>query len=414
MCEAHGLRVNRHAFMESEISFHANAQVASTIPNLTLGNQVMHQLLAERLTLGPAPALDGGRFALGRRAGPRLRARPRRGRPRARALAARRRLQHDRAAEVKGAETIVVGGGILGATTLWELAREDMEPLLLEAGRFGEARPASRRRSCAATTRTRRSCGWPCHSRDRLRQLPLHLDCDPVYTRTGWLFLVDAESAVAAAENSLMQDEEGVDIVEVDDLHEFLPGAEGAGIAYALYEPDSGFADPVATTRAYVEAAPARRRARASRARRSRRSRSRAARVRGVRVGGRAGRVRQRRARRRPVVGWRSRAGSGSSCRSRSRASRTSSSRRRRPRRPVRGLVAGRPRLHAPGARVRRRAHARRPRLPQGLRERSTRTPTTTTVDAAFEDGRARPRRLPAAAPRGHAPPSAGASASTT
>ena len=54
LCEAFGLRMNRHAFMESELSFYANAQVASTIPNLTLGNQVMHQLLAERLTLGAA------------------------------------------------------------------------------------------------------------------------------------------------------------------------------------------------------------------------------------------------------------------------------------------------------------------------------------------------------------------------
>jgi L-alanine-DL-glutamate epimerase-like enolase superfamily enzyme len=62
MCEAHGLRVNRHAFMESEISFYANAQVASTIPNLTLGNQVMHQLLGERLTLGPPPDLTGGKY----------------------------------------------------------------------------------------------------------------------------------------------------------------------------------------------------------------------------------------------------------------------------------------------------------------------------------------------------------------
>jgi branched-chain amino acid aminotransferase len=65
MCQAHGLQVNRHAFMESELSFHANAQVASTIPNLTLGNQQMHQLLAERLTLGPPPAIVGGRFRPG-------------------------------------------------------------------------------------------------------------------------------------------------------------------------------------------------------------------------------------------------------------------------------------------------------------------------------------------------------------
>ena len=64
MCDAHGLKVNRHAFMESEISFYANAQVAATIPNLTTGNQIMHQLLAERLTKGEPPLLAGGRYRL--------------------------------------------------------------------------------------------------------------------------------------------------------------------------------------------------------------------------------------------------------------------------------------------------------------------------------------------------------------
>jgi muconate cycloisomerase len=64
MCEAHGLKINRHAFMESEISFFANAQVAATIPNLTSGNQIMHQLLAERMTRGEAPAIVGGRYVL--------------------------------------------------------------------------------------------------------------------------------------------------------------------------------------------------------------------------------------------------------------------------------------------------------------------------------------------------------------
>ena len=54
---AHGVDVNRHAFMETEVSFLANLQVASTIPNLTTGNQVMHQLLAERLVKEPLPLL---------------------------------------------------------------------------------------------------------------------------------------------------------------------------------------------------------------------------------------------------------------------------------------------------------------------------------------------------------------------
>jgi glucarate dehydratase len=64
LCSAWGLRVNLHAFMQSEISFLAHAQVASTVPNLTTGNQVMHQLLAERLTTGVDVETPGGRYAL--------------------------------------------------------------------------------------------------------------------------------------------------------------------------------------------------------------------------------------------------------------------------------------------------------------------------------------------------------------
>ena len=64
LCEAWGLKVNLHAFMQSEISFLAHAQVASTVPNLTNGNQTMHQLLAERLTSGVDIDTPGGKFVL--------------------------------------------------------------------------------------------------------------------------------------------------------------------------------------------------------------------------------------------------------------------------------------------------------------------------------------------------------------
>jgi glucarate dehydratase len=64
ICAAWGLNVNLHAFVQSEISFLAHTQVAATIPNLTRGNQVMHQLLAERLTHGVEVATPRGRFRL--------------------------------------------------------------------------------------------------------------------------------------------------------------------------------------------------------------------------------------------------------------------------------------------------------------------------------------------------------------
>jgi L-alanine-DL-glutamate epimerase-like enolase superfamily enzyme len=64
LTETYGLKFNLHSFMQSDISFLAHAQVASTIPNLTLGNQVMHQLLAERLTASPSVDVPRGRYRL--------------------------------------------------------------------------------------------------------------------------------------------------------------------------------------------------------------------------------------------------------------------------------------------------------------------------------------------------------------
>jgi muconate cycloisomerase len=64
LCEAWGVTLNVHAPFQSEISFLAHAQLASTIPNLTLGNQVMHHLLAEPLTLPPRDEPVRGRFRL--------------------------------------------------------------------------------------------------------------------------------------------------------------------------------------------------------------------------------------------------------------------------------------------------------------------------------------------------------------
>jgi L-alanine-DL-glutamate epimerase-like enolase superfamily enzyme len=63
LTNAHGLPLNRHACMESAISTFATLQVMAAIPNLTLGNQVMHQLLADPLVVEP-PRLAGGRVGV--------------------------------------------------------------------------------------------------------------------------------------------------------------------------------------------------------------------------------------------------------------------------------------------------------------------------------------------------------------
>src|SRR5438874_6845134 len=152
-----------------------------------------------------------------------------------------------------GASVVIVGGGILGATTFWELAREEIDVLLLEARGFGGGSTAK----SAAIVRCHYSnpevVRMAVRSREALRRLPLLLDCEPVYSRTGWLFLVDVADAQLAIANAEMQEGEGLDAVDVDDLQEVLPGVDETGIAYALHDPEAGYAAPAAPPHASVD-----------------------------------------------------------------------------------------------------------------------------------------------------------------
>lgn len=60
VAEAHGVLVNRHACMETALSTLAGAQAAVCIPNLTIGNQAMHQLLAETIVAVPGGVASTG------------------------------------------------------------------------------------------------------------------------------------------------------------------------------------------------------------------------------------------------------------------------------------------------------------------------------------------------------------------
>ena len=63
LAEACGIPMNRHACVESAISTFAGLQVMATLPNQTLGSQVMHHLLAEQLVTTPIE-MTGGRVAV--------------------------------------------------------------------------------------------------------------------------------------------------------------------------------------------------------------------------------------------------------------------------------------------------------------------------------------------------------------
>ena len=154
------------------------------------------------------------------------------------------------------AEAVIIGGGALGASVFYFLTRLGMrDVVLLEKGGLASGSTGD----SAAFVRQHYS------NEVSIRLVKKSLEFfqafhDEVgveaFTATGWLFLVPPEADDAFDANMARLASEGVDTraLSVEEAAEELPGLNTDGIARVAFEPESGYADPVAMVRALVAA----------------------------------------------------------------------------------------------------------------------------------------------------------------
>ena len=158
-----------------------------------------------------------------------------------------------------GCDILVVGGGVIGAGIAYHLARaHEAEVVLCEQAPL-PARGA-----------TSRSAGLIRMHHTSMDVVPLALaslrtyahwhdavggDCG--FHRTGFALVVGPEHAGELRANVRLLRREGVDTtaLEPEELRELQPFAAIDGVGAAAYEPESGYADPVLTTLAFLEQA---------------------------------------------------------------------------------------------------------------------------------------------------------------
>jgi sarcosine oxidase subunit beta len=155
------------------------------------------------------------------------------------------------------ADVIVVGGGVLGASIAFHLAERDIDVALIEKDSIA-AGPTGR--SCGII---RQHYSHPITirmARDSLRffesfEERVGASCD--FRRTGYLVTAGPDDIDALRANVELQQSLGVNtrVVSAEELRELEPDASTEGIAGAAYEPDSGYADPYATTVALAQRA---------------------------------------------------------------------------------------------------------------------------------------------------------------
>ena len=156
------------------------------------------------------------------------------------------------------ADVVIIGGGVMGASTAYHLAvRGCTNVVLLEA-----------RTLAAVGTGHSGAIVRQHYSQDvttllALRSVEMFENFEEltgrsgVFHQVGWLKLGPPDVVGAMDENSNRHRALGVTVEEVplDDLPDFIPGINTDGLGAALFEPRSGYADPVGTTQGFASKA---------------------------------------------------------------------------------------------------------------------------------------------------------------
>ena len=158
----------------------------------------------------------------------------------------------------KSADVVVIGGGVNGTSIAMHLARMGAgKVLLLEKGHLAGG-PTGRsgamvREHYLHPTLVKMAM----EASDIFHNFDDAVGGDPRFIETGRLLLFDESDDDAARANVEMNRELGVNIhtVTPSEVVDIVPQVQTDGIVVGVYEPNSGHADPMATTYAFAEQA---------------------------------------------------------------------------------------------------------------------------------------------------------------
>jgi sarcosine oxidase subunit beta len=159
---------------------------------------------------------------------------------------------------MRTADVVVIGGGVNGASTAFQLTALGTRNVLVVERRHLAAGATGKSGALVRMHYTNDA-----ESRLALESLRIFRDFDRIvggscgFEPVGFLQLVGPEYRDALRRNVARQQRLGIDTREVglDDVRALVPGIARDGVGAAAHEPGSGFADPTATAYAFAAAA---------------------------------------------------------------------------------------------------------------------------------------------------------------
>jgi sarcosine oxidase, subunit beta len=154
-------------------------------------------------------------------------------------------------------DVIIIGAGIMGCSTAFQLARRGVKTAVLEkdgigAGSTGESSAIIRQHYSNELT-----ARMALYSLRVFQQFDEKVGGESGFTPAGFVALVDGEDQAGLEANVALQRGLGIqtEILSPAALREIMPGLETADLVAGAYEPESGYADPNLTVNSYAQAA---------------------------------------------------------------------------------------------------------------------------------------------------------------
>lgn len=161
---------------------------------------------------------------------------------------------------MNGAEVVVVGAGVIGASVAFHLAERGVGTLVID--RYGPATGSTARSGALIRahypTALEADLAWESLT-NYFEPWGERVGGGCGFTRTGFAYLVADENVEALRYNVALQQRVGVEtsLVGPGELGEIEPALRTDGVALAAHEPRGGYADPAATAVGFLRSAQA-------------------------------------------------------------------------------------------------------------------------------------------------------------
>ncbi len=153
------------------------------------------------------------------------------------------------------ADIVIVGGGVMGCSILYNLANMGAGNLvLLERDTLGSGSTGRSQAICRMHYSNPVTTLMAWESMKIYRSFPEIVGAESGYVTTGYVVVVGPQDREAIAQNVAMQQGLGIDtrIVTPDDVAELAPMLHVQDAGGLAYEPQSGYADPHSITSGYA------------------------------------------------------------------------------------------------------------------------------------------------------------------